>query len=393
MAGRFGKHNLPVIRSQYFLYFGVLGIYLPYFNLYCYHIGLSGVQIGALSALRSLVMVVFSLLWSALADRFNLRRGIYTACSMFSAAVWIGYLTTTDFVAMLLITAGYALFYGPIIAFLEATTMDALADEKKTYGRVRAWGSISFIFIVIVLGRLIDDLPIRIILWLVLAGSVLQAVGSLAVPAVAVSPKGNFRAAARLLLNRRMFAFLFCGFLMLVSHGAYYGFFSIHLENMGYSRTFIGLTWALASVAEILVMLKSDWLFRRIALEKVLLISFAAAALRWLLLFAARHPALILATQALHALTYGTFHMASILYMDRLSPEKAKTLGQAANNAVQYGIGLMIGFLLNGFLYERTGSSALFAVSAAIAAAAGGMFWFSAVGKGWRPVEGANGSE
>ena len=42
-----------VIGSQYFLYFGVLGIFLPYFNLYCYHLGFSGFEIGTLSALRT----------------------------------------------------------------------------------------------------------------------------------------------------------------------------------------------------------------------------------------------------------------------------------------------------------------------------------------------------
>ena len=52
--------SFRVIRLQYFVYFGVLGIYLPYFNLYCYHIGFSGTEIGSLSAVRSLVLVIFS---------------------------------------------------------------------------------------------------------------------------------------------------------------------------------------------------------------------------------------------------------------------------------------------------------------------------------------------
>ena len=46
-----------IISSQYFIYFGVLGIFLPYFNLYCYHLGFTGLQIGIVSALRSLAMV------------------------------------------------------------------------------------------------------------------------------------------------------------------------------------------------------------------------------------------------------------------------------------------------------------------------------------------------
>jgi PPP family 3-phenylpropionic acid transporter len=72
--------------------------------------------------------------------------------------------------------------------------------------------------------------------------------------------------------------------------------------------------------------------------------------------------------------TYGTFHIASILYIDRLTPDTGKTVGQAVNNAISYGLGLMIGFFLNGYLYETTGSFTLFMISSLIALAGGLIF-------------------
>ena len=162
---------------------------------------------------------------------------------------------------------------------------------------------------------------------------------------------------------------------MLVSHGAYYGFFSIHLENLGYGSTFIGLTWAFASAAEILVMIRSDQIFRRFSLESVLIFSFMVAALRWFVLFWAQSAAVILLSQVLHAITYGTFHIASILYIDRLAPDRAKTLGQAVNNAISYGLGLMVGFFFNGYLYEISGSFTLFMISSLIALSGGLILW------------------
>ena len=66
--------------------------------------------------------------------------------------------------------------------------------------------------------------------------------------------------------------------------------------------------------------------------------------------------------------------MASILYIDRLAPEASKTLGQAINNALTYGLGLMVGFFLNGYLYEKLGSHPLFLISACVAAAAAVLF-------------------
>jgi len=367
-------NSLTVIRLQYFIYFAVLGIYLPYFNLYCYHLGFSGTQIGTLSAFRSLVLIIFSLIWGALADRYHIRRPIYIGCNMLGVLVWLFYFTTIEFVPMLIITISHGIFHAPLISFLEAFTMDALGRAKSSYGRIRAWGSFSFILMVVVLGRLIDLYPIGLILILILAGGMVLSVFSLQIPRITVNPKKHFYAEARSLLAPRVLVFFFCGFLMLVSHGAYYGFFSIHLKNLGYSRSFIGVTWALASIAEIAVMIKSDRIFQRFSLERVLVFSFVIATLRWLAVYFVSSPTLILLTQILHAVTYGTFHMASIIYIDRWTPDKTKTLGQAVNNAVQYGLGLMVGFFLNGYLYEHTGSAALFAASSAIALSGGLIF-------------------
>jgi len=362
------------ISAQYFLYFGVLGIFLPYFNLYCYHLGFSGFQIGGLSAVRSVALVLFPLIWGALADRIDIRRPIYIVCNVVSTFIWAGYLFTVEFWPILLITILYGMFYAPIISFLEAVTMDVLGQEKKSYGRIRAWGSISFIMMVLILGKIIDWYSVDIILILIFAGSLMLTVISFRIPAVTAPKKDHLAQKASSLMSKRVFVFLFCAFLMLVSHGAYYGFFSIHLENLGYGSTFIGISWALASTAEILVMIKSERIFSRFSLENVLVFSFLVAAFRWLTLFFANSAYIILLSQALHAVTYGTFHMASILFIDRLTPEKTKTLGQAVNNALTYGLGLMVGFLINGYLYEITGSFALFLMSSFVAFVGGLLF-------------------
>ena len=252
--------------------------------------------------------------------------------------------------------------------------MDVLGKEKKSYGRIRAWGSISFITVVLVLGKVIDVFSVDVILVLILGGSILLAIGSFRMPTIKLIKKERALPGARSLLTRPVIVFLFCAFLMLVSHGAYYGFFSIHLANMGYDGTFIGICWALASTAEILVMIRSEKLFSRFSLENVLTFSFGAAAVRWLILFFATSAVVILCSQILHAVTYGAFHMASILYIDRLAPQQSKTMGQAVNNAVTYGLGLMVGFFLNGYLYEIMGSFALFSISSLIAVGGGLMF-------------------
>ena len=361
------------IRIQYFLYFGAMGVFLPYFNLYCLDIGFSGFQIGSLSAVRSAVLILFSIFWGILADRKGIRRGIYILCSFASTALWALFLFTTDFRFMLVITIVYGAFYAPIISFLEAFAMDVLGKTKQRYGRTRAWGSIAFIAVVLITGKIIDQYSVGIVIVVVLAISAAQAMAAAAMPRISSQRQAQPHDAVRL-FSAHTVVFLLCAFLMLVSHGAYYGFFSIHLAQLGHGGSFIGVCWALASTAEVVVMINSPRLFARFSFKRVLAISFAVAVMRWIILYAAQSVIVILASQLLHAVTYGAFHMAGILYMDQLAPAADKTLGQALNNAVTYGLGLTVGFFVSGALYEAGNSAPLFLFSAGTAAAGGTLF-------------------
>lgn len=357
-----------ILSAHYFLYFGMMGIFLPYFNLFCHHLGLTGFQIGALNSTRTVVMVLFSILWGALADRLALRRPVFIATAFLSAAAWGGYLLTGTFLPMLAVTVLYAIFFAPVIPFLEAFTMEALNGrdgDPNSYGRIRAWGSFSFIGVVLAMGKLIGATSIHLVVPLILLASLLLALCTLAVPKD-LSPKKRSQASEiRTLFNRRVLLFLFANFLMLAGHGTYYGFFSIHLEALGYGPGFIGLAWALATLSEMAVMIGSARIFRHLAIERALFLACLVAVLRWVMLFFVTSREAILLSQLLHAATYGLFHIACILYMDQLSTPQNRTVAQVANNAVSYGLGLMIGFLINGWLYDRYGAN-LFLMSAGI---------------------------
>lgn len=360
-----------IIASQYFLYFGVMGIALPYFNLYCYHIGFTGFEIGVLSSLKSVAMVLSPVLWGLIADKYRIRRPLYIFFNISSTFIWSFFLFTTDFFIMSIITIFYSMLYAPIISFLETFTMDALSSEKKRYGTIRMWGTISFISMVSVTGILIDRYATDIIIIMILLGSLSQAMISFCIPKTHSLASISFSRGKNILSQSSVIVFLMCAFLMLVSHGTYYGFFSIHLESLGLDKSFIGITWAIASCSEILVMMNSNWIFKKFNYRYVMIFSFFIATLRWLILSFSQSPIIILMSQIFHAVTYGMFHISSILYIDAISHPDVKTFGQAINNAVTYGLGMMTGFFLSGYFYETIGTYQLFFFSACIAIVGG----------------------
>lgn len=357
-----------ILSTQYFLYFGVLGIHLPYFNPYCYYLGFDGMQIGIISGVRSMAVVCMPLLWGILADRTQKRKYLFVLCNFVSAGLFALYFVTDSFLPMLAVTLIFSIFYAPVIAFMEAFAMEILGPDKNRYGHVRVWGTLAFVIMALTMGKIVDIYGVQIILVLIFAGSVVQALVSLKMPKSPLRPKTPARLKAAYFFNKKMIVFQTSAFLMLVSHGAYYGFFSIHLKNLEYSSMFIGAAWALASIAEIGVMLKSDKILSRFTPRKILFFSLCVAVLRWIITAFVVSPAALFGVQILHAATYGTFHIASILYMEHLVPSQARTAGQAINNSVTYGLGMMAGFLASGYIFEQMGAQAAFLASAAVAA-------------------------
>jgi PPP family 3-phenylpropionic acid transporter len=347
------------------MYFGLMGLILPWFNLYCYHLGFSSLEIGIVSSTRTVIMVLFSLIWGILADRLLIRKPLYIMCNFASVFFWGLYLFYTDFSSIFFITIICSVFYGPIISFLEAITLDTLPDTSS-YGKIRLWGSVSFIIIVTFSGYIAGKLPLVYMFFIICAGSLIMAATSLLLPESGKRLPETPTKSLKFLKKPGAWIFLFCTFLMLLSHGTYYGFFSIYMEQAGFTKTFTGIAWGTGTCAEIFILLYSRQILTKFRHKPILIFAMLVAALRWFILYYTISPVIILVSQCLHAFTYGAFHIASMLCFDEIAGEENRTFGQAIVNSASYGLGMMSGFILNGFFYGRHGK-AMFIVSAVIA--------------------------
>jgi PPP family 3-phenylpropionic acid transporter len=171
-----------------------------------------------------------------------------------------------------------------------------------------------------------------------------------------------------ILCQSRVKALFASCFAMSAAHGALYIFYSIYLADHGYSKSLVGGLWSLGVVAEIAVFFYMPRLMHHFGLRNILLASFAAAVLRFLMIaWGVESLTVIVLAQLLHGLTFGAYHAASIMAVNQWFPGRTQARGQALYSSLSFGAGGLLGGLLSGWMWDGVGAAWTYTLSAAFA--------------------------
>lgn len=361
------------LASFYFAYFAFAGIGLAYLPLYLAARGLSAGEIAFLVALPHLTRVFAPAAWGWLADATGWRRGIVVFACAASAIGFALMPWTSGVAALAVVMAAMSLLSSSAVPLVEAITLGSLAGQPGRYGPIRLWGSVGFILATLAGGAWLDYWPALSLPYVLVALALASLLIALVLPAGAPRPHP---AGESLRLSAGVAPLLAAGFCMAAAHGTLYTFFTLYLEQAGFSGVMIGGLWTLGVLAEIVVFLYLPALFRRFTLSAILLASLALAVVRflatgWL------PPALwlLVPLQLLHAATFGAFHAASVAAVHRVFPESAQARGQTFFSSLSYGAGGAAGALVAGWTWQAGGPAIAFSASAAAAALGACFAW------------------
>lgn len=364
-------HALPYWRlsGYYFFYFAFIGVFSPYFGLYLQSLEFSAWDIGLLMSQMQLMRLFGPYLWGALADRLAQRVVIVRLAALISLLGFSSFFFIHRFEAFLLAMALLAFFWSAALPLVETVTFDHLRERPAHYSRVRLWGSIGFIVAVLGTGTLLDHLALPHLLWVILAtlGGILGC--ALLIPEAPPHPHSDEHPEVGEILRQPHVRALFAScFAMSAAHGALYIFYSIHLSASGYSKSLVGGLWSLGVIAEIVVFLFMSQAMRRFGLRSILLASFAAAVLRFLMIgWGVESLLVVTLAQLLHGMTFGAYHAASIAAVNRWFPGRCQARGQALYSSLSFGAGGLLGGLVSGWMWDGVGAAATFTLSAAFA--------------------------
>ena len=367
--------NIPYWRlsSFYFFYFSLVGALSPYFGLYLSDSGLSAYAIGLVNAVLMGTKIIAPNIWGWLCDHAGQRMRIITLGSFLATVFFAGLFYWQSLMPVLIIVFLYSFFWNAVLSQFDAVTVRYLQHNNHRYSHIRLWGSIGFALSVLVLGALFDVVSVQYLIpvaW-VLLFLIWVSCLSIAEPPSKHIAADQKKSWLQLLNNRLVIAFFVAAFLLQFSFGAYYTFFSLYLENYGYSRFTIGCFWAIGVVAEVIVFFCMHRIMPKLGAEKLLMWSLLLTSVRWFVTaFFAEHALVMTIAQLVHAFSFGAAHAACIELVRRYFSGRAG-LGNALYSSVTFGAGGAIGALASGFLWVMY-PSLLFVVSAlAVLLAAG----------------------
>jgi len=357
------------IAGFYFFYFAFVGMFAPYWSLYLKSIQFDAVQISILMSVQPVMRMLAPNIWGWLADRTGKRLLVVQLAALCGALSYLGVFFTTQFYGMLLVLGAMSFFWSASMPLVEATTLTYLGKNTAHYGRIRSWGSVGFIVAVLGLGYAFDYIAIHWLLWAGLFIMLGILFFSRQIPPTTVlAHHTDSQPIMSIVKQPQVLALLIACFLMSVAHGPYYTFFSIYLVDHGYAKSAVGMLWALGVICEIGVFFLMPWLTRRYTLAQILLVSFACAVLRFLLIgWGVDTLWLLLVAQVLHAATFGSFHASAVALIHHFFQGRHQSKGQALYGSLTYGAGGMLGGLASGPIWQHYGASVLYSCSAGMA--------------------------
>ena len=365
------------LSTFYLFYFASVGAFIPYWSLYLQGRGFSVTEIAELLAVGMATRVIAPNVWGWIADHSASRMRIVRATGLLAALFFAGVLLDDSYGWLLVVITLFSFFWYASLPQFEATVLGHLGANTHRYSALRIWGSIGFILAVAGIGSVLeglgsDQLPYFILVFLVCAWGV-----SLLTPD---SPKSHTVLDApsiwSVLRQPKVLALFVICFLMQASHGVYYGFFTLFLENHHYSRTLVGQLWALGVIAEIGIFMLMHRLLPKYGVRTLILVTLLLAALRWLLIgYGVDSLAILLFAQLLHAFSFGVFHSATISVVHRVFPGQLQGRGQALYSSLGYGAGGAVGTLASGYIWSSMGALYAFIFASALCLSA----WLVAV--------------
>jgi PPP family 3-phenylpropionic acid transporter len=332
----------PILGAYYFFYFALVGVYVIFMPKVLLGLGYSASEVGIIYAaapfMRFLLPFVFRH-WLALTPK------VYLIALTFTFVGTLLFLSSVEhFWFYLSANLLFGAAMGISLPYVETIALSSLSQSH--YGKVRLWGSLGFMGIALLLGKILGSAH-EALYYLCSMALLTLLFGAFLIRYDSIS-HNSVESDASFSLSK-YWAFWLSVFLMQVGFGGFYNFFTIYETSHGISLEMTSWMWSFGVICEIIMLYFQAPLLQRNLLY-ILQFAILVTAFRWLMLyFFPNSITLTFASQSLHAVSFALYHTAAITYVFSLYSQKK--LAQQFFLGIAFGLGGSVGAMLSGQIY------------------------------------------
>ena len=382
------------MKQHYYSYVGIytffyasIGTLFPLLGQYLDQIGMTGVQIGVITAAATATGIVASPFWGW--KYHHSSNGMRTVLFLYgsSTLIILGLIFIHEYIIFLLCYAVFSFFQAPILPLNDALTLEARAP----FGAVRKWGAIGFAFGVFAAGQIADATDLTAIFFLCALGFVLSGItifrlirrreteigycphaftNSPASHAVSeeehdrtltpemqdISARGDSGSGYwALFQNKKLMALLFSAFFICgtnVANNTYFGFL---YKDVGGSIAGIGIAFLLMCGSEAPFMACIERISGIFTLERMILISMGISAGRYLWYSTGPAPELLIGTFFLQGMVNGVILIEFVRYIAKLVEPHMIGMAMTLYQAISSSCSTILCQLIGGAVLEHFG--------------------------------------
>lgn len=351
--------------------FVVYGMHVPYMPVWLAGRGLTGAEISAVMAAPFFLRLLITPGIAMAADRTGRHRVMLIALAWISLAVILVLSQAIGFWPILLLTVPLIVTFTTIMPLTETVAVSGVRHAGLDYGRMRLWGSLTFVVASFAGGFAVAHWGSGAGIWLIAIGCGLTVVAAHLLPREALKSDDVelvqgpwWKAEEPLMLLRQpaFVAFLFAAGCIQAAHATFLTFGTLIWQKQGLSGGWIGSLWAIGVFAEIIVFAVSGWLVRTFGPVALLIAGAASSVVRWIAMGFDPGLATLVPLQILHGVSYGASHIGAIHFISQAVPLRAAGSAQALYATVAAGVAMGFATLIAGWFYARYGGASYFAM-------------------------------
>ncbi|MEY4963562.1 MAG: hypothetical protein RLZZ323_881 [Bacteroidota bacterium] len=330
----------------------------------------SGAESAAVFSTQSWGAIIAPFIIGLIADRYFNAERILGVLHLIGAFLMYQMYQSNEVGPFYIYVLSYMVLYMPTLALVNSVAFNQMKDPEKEFANIRVWGTIGWILAGLAISFVFHwDTTENIVQGMLkntflLAGIAALVLGLLSFTLPATPPKVSDEKikisdiigldALKLLKDKNFAVFFLSSILICIPLAFYYQNAHPFLTEAGIENPTGKM--AIGQISEALFLLLIPVFFTRFGFKKTILVGMLAWAIRYALFAYGNGTDLsfmLIIGIALHGICYDFFFVSGQIYTNSKAGEKYKSAAQGLITLATYGVGMLIGFAVAGWITDN----------------------------------------